>query len=101
MLQELLHPSRVVVFPVVLHVALHVVLQELLHPSRFVVFPVVLHVVLQELLHPSRFVVFPVVLHVVLQESYSWVLVALAFPLLSVTNRTPGSWWFFLAHSYL
>ena len=55
--------TRFVVFPVVLHVVLHVVPQELLHPSRFLVFPVglhvVLHVELQELLHPSRFAVFP------------------------------------------
>ena len=33
-------------------------------------------------------------------KSYSRVLVALSGPLLSVTNRTPGSWWLLLAHSY-
>ena len=33
-------------------------------------------------------------------KSFSRVLVALSGPLVSVTNRTPGSWWLFLAHSY-
>ena len=74
-LQELLHPSRFVVFPVILHV----VLQRTATPfnrsvpcnttrstTRGQELPVVLPVVLQELLHPSRFVVFPVVLHVIL-----------------------------------
>ena len=47
-------------FPVVLHI----VLQELLHPSRFVVFPVVLRVVLRVVLH----VVLHVVLQELLKE---------------------------------
>ena len=33
-------------------------------------------------------------------KSNSKVLVALSCPAVSVTNRTPGSWWLFLAHSY-
>ena len=33
-------------------------------------------------------------------KSYSWVLVALSVPLLSVANRLPGSGWLFLAYSY-
>ena len=33
-------------------------------------------------------------------KSYARVLVALSGPLLPVTNRSPGSWWLCLAHSY-
>ena len=33
-------------------------------------------------------------------KSYSRVLVALFGPFLSARNRTPGSWWLFLAQSY-
>ena len=34
-------------------------------------------------------------------KSYSRVLVARSGPFLFVKNRSPGSWWLFLAHSYL
>ena len=37
---------------------------------------------------------------VIRNKSHYRILVVLSGPLLSVTNRTPGSWWLFLAHSY-